>query len=55
MSMLESVPGIGRKRAMAIVRKRPFGDPAQLWQLFDEPGALRSARFHLTSGKVNQP
>ena len=54
LSMLGSVPGIGKKRAMAIVRKRPFRDPEQLWELFDEPGALRSAQFHLTLGQVSQ-
>ena len=50
LSMLGAVPGIGRKRAMAIVRRRPFRDEAELWALFDEPGALRSARFHLGVG-----
>lgn len=52
MSMLQSVPGIGRKRAMSIVRRRPFGDPGRLWELFDERASLESAQFHLTCGNV---
>lgn len=47
LSMLEAVPGIGRRRAMAIVRRRPFDKPEQLWELIDEPKALESAQFHL--------
>ena len=54
LSMLESIPGIGRKRAMAIVRNRPFRDPSDLWKLIDEPGALAMAQFHLTVGNVVQ-
>jgi len=46
--MLVAIPGIGRKRAMAIVRHRPFRDPSELWKLIDEPGALARAQFHLT-------
>lgn len=53
LSMLQAVPGIGKKRAMAIVRSRPFRDEAELWRLFDEPKALASAQFHLTVGKVD--
>lgn len=49
LSMLESVPGIGRKRAMAIVRERPFKNLEDLWRLFDEPKALASAQYHLTA------
>jgi len=52
LSMLESVPGIGRKRAMAIVRTRPFKNLENLWRLFDEPKALASAQFHLTAGNA---
>jgi radical SAM superfamily enzyme with C-terminal helix-hairpin-helix motif len=52
LSMLESVPGIGRKRAMAIVRGRPFNDKNDLWHLFDEPKALASAQFHLTAANA---
>jgi len=52
MSMLEGVPGIGRRRAMAIVRRRPFSGPDELWQIFDEPKALASAQFHLSVGNV---
>ena len=48
LSMLGAIPGIGKKRAMTIVRKRPFKDEAELWALFDEPGALRSAKVHLS-------
>jgi len=55
LSMLQAVPGIGRKRAMAIVRGRPFSDPERLWGLFDEPKALESAQFHLTVGNVDRP
>lgn len=52
LSMLGAIPGIGKKRAMAIVRRRPFVSPDDLWTLFDEPIALRSARFHLSVGDV---
>jgi radical SAM superfamily enzyme with C-terminal helix-hairpin-helix motif len=52
MSMLQAVPGIGRKRAMAILRRRPFKDPSQLWPLFDERVSLESAQFHLTCSNV---
>lgn len=48
LSMLSAVPGIGRKRAAAIVRGRPFENPERLWALIDEPKALESAQFHLT-------
>jgi radical SAM superfamily enzyme with C-terminal helix-hairpin-helix motif len=54
LSMLESIPGIGKKRAMAIVRNRPFRDPLDLWKIIDEPGALAKAQFHLTLGNVVQ-
>jgi radical SAM superfamily enzyme with C-terminal helix-hairpin-helix motif len=54
LSMLQAVPGIGKRRAMAIVRNRPFSDPHRLWGLFDEPKALASAQFHLTVGKVDK-
>ena len=47
LSMLGAVPGIGKKRAMTIVRRRPFKDEAELWRIFDEPGALKSAKAHL--------
>lgn len=50
LSMLGAVPGIGKRRAMAIVRRRPFGSEEELWALFDEPGALASARRHLSVG-----
>jgi len=54
MSMLEAVPGIGRRRAMSIVRHRPFRDPEELWRLFDERKALESAQFHLALGDVEE-
>jgi radical SAM superfamily enzyme with C-terminal helix-hairpin-helix motif len=55
LSMLAAVPGIGKRRAMAIVRKRPFSSADDLWALFDEPTALASAQFHLTEGNVDKP
>lgn len=54
LSMLEAVPGIGRRRAMAIVRKRPFASDEEVWKMFDEPRALAMAQFHLTAGKVDR-
>lgn len=54
LSMLEAIPGIGKKRAMAIVRNRPFRDPSDLWRLIDEPNALSMAQFHLTAEKVDK-
>jgi len=50
LSMLETVPGIGRKRATAIIRRRPFSSADELWALIDEPKALASAQFHLSVG-----
>jgi len=47
-------PGIGKKRAMAIVRRRPFRSADELWQLFDEPIALGSAKRHLSIGNVTR-
>jgi radical SAM superfamily enzyme with C-terminal helix-hairpin-helix motif len=49
LSMLEAVPGIGKRRAMAVVRKRPFRGTPELLQLFDEPTARASAEFHLAA------
>jgi len=54
LSMLKAIPGIGKKRAMAIVRNRPFKDPTDLWMLIDEPKALDSAQFHLTCVNVDK-
>jgi len=54
LSMLAAIPGIGKKRAATIIRKRPFKDPAELWKLIDEPKALESAQFHLTCGNVDK-
>jgi radical SAM superfamily enzyme with C-terminal helix-hairpin-helix motif len=53
LGMLQAIPGIGKKRAMAIVRKRPFKDPDDLWAMFDDPVSLRSAQFHLSVGNVH--
>jgi hypothetical protein len=39
---------------MAIVRRRPFSNADELWQLFDEPKALASAQFHMTIGNVDR-
>ncbi|HIJ17220.1 MAG TPA: hypothetical protein HA364_05550 [Thermoplasmata archaeon] len=54
LSMLGAIPGIGKKRAMAIVRRRPFRSADELWQLFDEPIALGSAKRHLSIGNVTR-
>ncbi|MBE0518418.1 MAG: helix-hairpin-helix domain-containing protein, partial [Thermoplasmata archaeon] len=54
MAMLEAIPGIGRRRAMTIIRKRPFDDPEDLWQIFDEETALASARSYLVCGDVER-
>jgi len=51
MSMLQAVPGIGRKRAMAIIRGRPFTKAEDVWAMFDEPTSQESARFHLAVGE----
>lgn len=48
LSMLDAIPGIGRKTAMGIVRARPFKTEDDLWKLFQEPEALRSAKVHLS-------
>lgn len=45
LSMLEAVPGIGRRRAMAIVRGRPFTNDDELWRLLGEEATM--ARAHL--------
>jgi radical SAM superfamily enzyme with C-terminal helix-hairpin-helix motif len=52
LSMLESVPGIGKKTAMAIVRNRPFRSAEDLWKLFQDPKARASAQLHLTCGNA---
>ena len=54
LSMLTAIPGIGKRRAMAIVRRRPFRDPSDLWRLIAEPNALESAQFHLSLGNVDK-
>lgn len=54
MSMLHAIPGIGKKRAAAIVRRRPFADVRGLWKLFDDPVSLESAQFHLSCGNVDK-
>lgn len=52
LSMLGAISGIGKKRAMAIVRNRPFRRAEDLWALFDDTAALRSAKEHLRVGDV---
>jgi radical SAM superfamily enzyme with C-terminal helix-hairpin-helix motif len=37
MSMLEAIPGIGRKRAARLVRGRPYSDGEQLVEVLDDP------------------
>lgn len=54
LSMLQAIPGIGKRRAMAIVRGRPYSNSETLWRNFDEPKALESAQFHLTAGYVHK-
>lgn len=49
LSMLEAVPGIGRRRAMALVRRRPFPGKQEALELFDEKVARESAEFHLAA------
>lgn len=51
LSMLTAVPGIGRRRAMTIVRMRPFASEDELRKVFDEPGARDSAMPHLSVGR----
>jgi radical SAM superfamily enzyme with C-terminal helix-hairpin-helix motif len=51
LSMLGAIPGIGRKRAMAIVRRRPFASDEELSAVIDEPKALASAMQHLSVGR----
>ncbi|UCE81314.1 MAG: radical SAM protein [Methanobacteriota archaeon] len=48
LSMLEAVPGIGRRRAMAIVRKRPFGSKSELQEMMGG-GAVEEAALKLLS------
>jgi radical SAM superfamily enzyme with C-terminal helix-hairpin-helix motif len=47
LAMLEAVPGIGRRRAMAIVRGRPYRTSAELWAVLGEEDSLAAARTHL--------
>ena len=54
MSMLQAIPGIGKKRAITIVRNRPFENPEDLWHLIDEPKALESVQFHVALGNVHK-
>jgi radical SAM superfamily enzyme with C-terminal helix-hairpin-helix motif len=54
LSMLRAIPGVGKKRAAAIVRNRPFKDPERLWKLFDDRASLESAQFHLTCRNVDK-
>ena len=43
LSMLEAVPGIGKRRAMAIVRGRPFTNEHELRALLGDDAVARSA------------
>jgi radical SAM superfamily enzyme with C-terminal helix-hairpin-helix motif len=47
LSMLESVPGIGRRRAMAIVRGRPYRTTDELWAVLGDHDSLALAKTHL--------
>ena len=47
LAMLEAVPGIGRRRAMAIVRGRPYHTSEELWKVLGEDDSLAAARTHL--------
>jgi radical SAM superfamily enzyme with C-terminal helix-hairpin-helix motif len=38
LSMLEAIPGVGRKRAARIARGRPYGDGEALRSTLDDPG-----------------
>ena len=44
LSMLEAVPGIGKRRAMAIVRNRPFATEGDLWRVLGE-GAEEARKY----------
>jgi radical SAM superfamily enzyme with C-terminal helix-hairpin-helix motif len=48
LSMLEAIPGIGRRRAMAIVRGRPYRTLDRLWEVLGDDSSLKVAREHLT-------
>ena len=48
MSMLEAVPGIGRRRAMAIVRRRPYRTEEELRRVLGEEESAKAAMSHLT-------
>lgn len=54
ISMLTAIPGIGKRRAAAIVRNRPFKDAELLWKFFEDRASLESAQFHLTCGNVHK-
>lgn len=42
MSLLEAIPGVGRKRAARMVRARPFRDAEHLIEALDDPEVARS-------------
>ena len=48
LSMLEAVPGIGRRRAMAIVRGRPYRTDGELREVLGEEESVKGAMSHLT-------
>ena len=51
MAMLEAVPGIGRRRAMAIARNRPFKTLEEVWSLLGTDDSLTVARGILGLGE----
>lgn len=54
LSMLEAVPGIGRRRAMAIVRRRPFASKSELQALLGRGEAEEAALRMLSIGDVRE-
>jgi radical SAM superfamily enzyme with C-terminal helix-hairpin-helix motif len=52
LSMLEAIPGIGRRRAMSIMRKRPFTDMEEVRGLLGEGVAEAAARRLLSLNDV---
>jgi len=53
LSMLEAIPGIGKRRAMAIVRNRPFTDSKEVWGLLGGGDAEKAARRLLSLDEVD--
>lgn len=44
MSAVQTLPGIGRKRAAAVVRMRPFADYGDMSRAIDDPNAIEGLR-----------